>query len=357
MSVLSKSRERVRHPTFSVFAAYHGDITSDSMVATYSRRAEDSLHEPNYGTGTLTLTDKSGNYIENGRPVFRRGTKIKLFAGFDGDNVARFGGIIRDVSLDTDQNITLTLAEEGYKLRKSRTSGDYSSYETPVKLIDQLASLARIGEVIYENETGPPTTKEFGDTFLELRDYWAMIHGAALCIGYIQYFDPEGRLNLTRRTTFTDTGYIFTDSDIEYLIHKQVAELINYKAIDFVHCIRPEFTAGDGVYAGQHTRSRTDSVSKRKYGAHGDQETDELIGTWTNAGAIIDQTLDYFPYPREIYLLKMPAFPLLGIADRIFVRSEETGIAGYFIIIGVQERFSVTSYSGTYTLLSEGERF
>ena len=354
----AKSRDLSRHPTFSIFAGLQGDITSDGIIVEYSRRAEDSLKEPNYGTGTVTISDDEQKYIENGHSVFKQNDAIMIFAGFENDNIPRFSGIIRDIQLQSDSRVqVLAIAELGYRLRMSKTSGDHSAYDSPKLLVDYLGNEARIGEIVYEDESGPPSTFTFGQTFLSLRTYWAMIHGAALCISYLQHFDEKGRLNLTRRTSFEDTDYVFTDSEIESFKHLQFAKLINHKTIDYQQSIRPEFIAGDGVVAGQHTRSRIDSTSKHKYGEFENQETDELIGTWSNAGLMIDQTLDYFPYPRQICQMTIRALPQMQIGDRIFVSSDKTSIYGYFIIIGFHERISVRSYTGTYTLISEGERF
>jgi hypothetical protein len=357
-NLILKSRERVRHPTYSTFIGGHGDISGDTLNAQYKRRAEDSLHEPNYGTGTLTITDDQEKYIESGRTVFRHGDQVMLFAGFDDINTPVFSGLVREIQVQASQKVqTLTIAEQGYRLRKSKTSGDFSSYDTPKKLVDYLVGLARIGDIVYEDETGPPTTFTFGNTDLSLRSFWAMVHGAALCIQYIQFFDEKGRLNLRRRTSFDETGYVFTDSEIHRLVHVQLAELINHKTIDFVKCVTPEFTAGDGVNAGQHTRSQTDSTSKHKYGEYEDQETDELIGSWSNAGKMIDQILDHYPFPMHIYEMEIPALPQLQISDRIFVRSEETRIQGFFVVIGKDETMTATSYRGKYSLLSAGELF
>lgn len=353
-----RSRATDRHPTYSIFVENYGDISGDGVVAKYTRRAEDALKEPNYGTGTVTIADDEKKYIDNGRSIFRRNDQVMIFAGFEDQNLPRFSGIIRDIKVQSDAKIqTLTIAEMGYRLRTSKTSGDFSSYDTPKKLIDFLAGEALIGEIVYEDETGPPTTFTFGNTQLSLRTFWAMMHGAALCISYLQHFDERGRLNLTRRTTFEDTGYTFTDSEIEKLTHIQVAKLINHKTIDFIKTIRPEFTAGDSINPGQHTRSDTDSASKRRYGEHENQETDELIGSWSNAGKMIAQILDYFPYSRDIYQMKTPALPQLQQSDRIFVSSEETGVEGFFTIMGIKERISMTSFGGWYILLSEGERY
>lgn len=353
-----RSRATDRRPTNSIFVERQGDITDDGIVADFIRRAEDSLEEPNYGVGTITISDDEEKYIDNGRSVFRTNDKVMIFAGFEGENLPRFSGIIRDIQVQADLKVqVLTIAEQGYSLRTSKTSGDFSSFGTPKLLVDELIGRIRAGDIVYEDETGPPTTFEFGNTDLSLRSFWAMIHGASLVISYLQHFDERGRLNLTRRTTFDNTGYVFTDFEIEKLTHIKVAKLINHKTIDFVQIIRPEFDAGDGVRAGQHARGRTDSASKHRYGEHENQETDELIGSWNNAGLMIDQTLDFFPFPRDIYRMKIPALPQFQISDQIFIDSAETGIKGFFSIIGIEERISSTSYSGIYTLLSEGERF
>lgn len=383
-----------RQPTYSVLAECIGDITDDVTHAEYSRRKEDSLAEPNYGTGQITIFDEKGKYIENGRPKFIRGKRVYIFGGFDGDNIPRFGGLVRDIYVDsTARNIQLTLAEDGYALRTAKTSGDYSSYDSPKLLVNQVASLANIADPIYENETGRPTNFTFGHTYLGLRSLWSMVHGSALCIGYKQMFNEAGRLTLKRSTSFEDIhvgdtrewqlgdgkklgdglylgqqirpdrpyeyfdDYIFDDKRIQWLVRRQMAALINKKTVDFVHTVKPEFTAGDGIRAGQHTKSRTESLSKHKYGEYENQETDELIGTWSNAGNLIDQSLDEYPFPRGIYEMRIKALPQLQIDDRIFVNSEQRNIQGWFHIIGIHETISPGRFNDVFTLLSEGERF
>lgn len=390
------SLSQSRTPTFSVLAEMFGDITDDVRSVGYERRSEDSLGEPNYGTGELTLIDQEGKYIENGMSLFRKGKRVYIFAGFNDRNIPRFGGVIRDIYVNSDaREMTLTLAEDGYKLRTSQTSGDYSGYETPKKLIDQICAMANIAAPEYENETGQPSVFEFGYTDLKLRSLWAIIHGSAFCISYKQIFDETGRLNLFRSTTFDDTGYpgvkrcwtlgdgktlgdswylkqiysdktdpveyndeyTFDDSNIEWIVHRQLATLINKKTIDFMQCIRPEFTAGDGVRAGQHTRTKTHSLSKHKYGENVNQETDELIGSWKNAGQMIDQNLDEYPWPRGIYEMRTKAIPQLQINDRFYINNEDRNIAGYFKIMGINETLTPGSYDGVFTIISEGERF
>jgi len=353
-----RSRAASRVPTFSCFVESHGDVTDSVRKISYDRRSEDRIREPNYGTGNISVVDTDGTYIENGMPTFQQGQRIYIFAGFNDDNIPRFSGIIREVYLESDtKTITLDIAEEGYRLRSMQTSGDHSSYNTPKLLIDYLAADAGIGIVEYENETGRPTTVEFGDTYLQLRTYWAMIHGSGLVVGYRHYFDEQGKMQLVRRTSYEETDYIFDDDNIEYIKHDRAGEIINRKVIDYFHPIRPEFQAGDGVVAGQHTRSKSHATSKHKYGTFTNQETDELIGTWTNAGMVIDQVLDEYPFPQELYLMKCRALPQLQIDDRVFVNSAEQNVKGKFIIEKIKETITPRTFNNVFTISSARERF
>jgi len=203
-----RSKDSLREPSFSVLAEEFGDISDSVTEAEYWRRQEDSLGEPNYGEGTIAIFDEEGEYVENGSPLFRVGKRVYIFAGFNDDNVPRFGGIIRNIFVDsTARNIQLSVSEEGYRLRTAKTSGDYSSYGTPKLMINQIATEANIADPIYENETGQPTNFQFGYTDLRLRSHWSIIHGSAFCIGYKQIFTEAGRLKLRRSTTFEDLCY------------------------------------------------------------------------------------------------------------------------------------------------------
>ena len=354
-----RSLAKKRKPSYAVFAELHGEIEPAIIESiSFTNQSENSLAEPRYGTGNITLIDENADYIENGRTTFRKNQKIYIDAGFNDDMIPRFSGIIREVSLESDsKTISLDIANVGYVLEQNKTSGDYSSYSTPKLLIDYLMSETGIGAVDYENESGPPSSITFGTTHFSLRNFWKLVHGSALLMGYKQYFSEKGRLQLTRRSTFEETEYTFDDSIIEYIKHDRQATLINKKIIDFFNCIRPEFTAGDGIVAGQHTRSRTDSLSKHKHGEFANAETDELIGNWTNAGSVIDQSLDWYAYPRDLYKLKCQAVPQLQIDDRIFVNSKSENIKGYFTIEKIYEYITSNVYTGVLTILSAGERY
>ena len=354
-----RSLAKKRKPSYAVFVELHGEIDPDKIESvSYTNQSEDSLAEPRYGTGNITIVDEDGDYIENGRTTFRKNQKVYVDAGFNDDMIPRFAGIIREVALESNsKTISLDIANSGYVLEQNKTSGDHSAYTTPKALVDYLVSQTGIGAIDYENESGPPSTLTFGTTYFSLRNFWKLVHGSALLMGYKQYFSEKGRLQLTRRSTFEETAYTFDDSIIEYIKHDRQATLINKKIVDFFNCIRPEFTAGDGIVAGQHTRNRTDSLSKHKHGEFANAETDELIGNWANAGMVIDQSLDWYAYPRDLYKLKCQAIPQLQIDDRIFVNSKSENIKGYFTIEKTYEYITSNVYTGVFTILSAGERY
>lgn len=355
-----KTKASTRHPTFSVFVETYGDITE--IVQSYSFKrtlvgGTNMIAEPNYGTGSIVIIDPDGDYIDNGRAVFRRGKKVFIFAGFEDDNIPRFSGIIRSVDLQSDlKTMTLSIADDGYRMRTARTGGDKSAYPTPKLLIDHLASEAGIGEVIYDNETGRPSTVEFGDTLLETRTYWAMVHGSTLLLGYRQFFDEKGRLNIVSRYSYEDSDYIFTDDDQQYFHFNRNVDIINHRFLGITFGLTLPFLCGT-VTVGAGSSSRTHSLSKRKYGEYSNAETDELIGTVQNAEMVTNQDLEYTAFPRELYLMRCPGLPQLQLNDRIFLNLEGQNISGYYDIVEIDESGAAGNLNNVFTLMNQGDRF
>ena len=355
-----RSKEESRHPTFSVFVESQGDITAVVQNYRYKRTlvgGTNMIAEPNYGTGTVTIVDPDGIYVDNGRPVFRRGKRVYIFAGFDNDHIPRFSGVIRGVSLQTDlKTITLNIADDGYNLRKAKTGGDKSPYNTPLKLIDYLIGLINIGEVIYENESGRPTTVEFGDTNLETRTYWALIHGACLVLGYRQFLDEVGKLNIVLRNTFEDTGYVFTDKEIRYLRYHRPVDIINNRIVGFSLGLTMPFLCGDFIL-GVGSTSFTNSLSKRKYGERSNAESEEMIGSIQNAISVVNQDLEYCAHPRDLFLMATAGIPQLQLADRVFVNHTERNMTGFYDIVEIEEYGAAGNLNNIFTLMNQGDRF
>ena len=355
-----KSKATNRRPTFSVFVETYGDITDIAQSYSFKRTlvgGTNMIAEPNYGTGSITLVDADGDYIDNGRAVFRRGKKVFIFAGFNDDNVPRFSGVLHSVDLQSDRKtITLSIADDGYRMRTARTGGDKTDYNTPKLMIDHLASEARVGEVIYDNEEGRPSTVEFGDTILETRTYWAIIHGCTLLLGYRQYLDEKGRLNIVTRNTYEDSGYVFTDDDVQYFHFDRNVDIINHRFTGVTLGLTLPFICGT-IVVGVGSASRTHSLSKRKYGEYSNAETDELIGTVQNAQMVTNQDLEYTAFPRELYLMRCPGLPQLQLNDRMFLNLEGQNISGYYDIVEIQESGAAGNLNNVFTLMNQGDRF
>lgn len=372
MPVATSSIEKVRHPTYSLFIEEVGDVTAYMKELTFRRGIKDSLHEPIPGKGSAVLVDTDGVFIDNGQCTIRPGSIIRMWAGFyedsiqEGDNVPRFKGEVIEPKISSATGkIELLLGGMGWQLKRSHTSGDYSDYNTPKLLIDELIASEFLGTVSYENETGEPTTYEFGNTTLNRRSKWAIIHGATLSIGYIFYFDHSGQLQCKRRESFNDINVLLDDSNIISIEHVSMAEFYNKKSIGHAG-ENPTwaFTLGDNVRWGQTTYTKTDRLSRALYGEEseiskfkGDYEDDELIAGWSNAYSNINTGLEWFPYPRHVYAVEIPALPQVNMMDRLTVLSDERDIKGKMSVIGIEERIRAGYYYNVLTLLSEAERF
>lgn len=348
-----------RVPTFSVFLEEQGDISSYCKAITCNALIQDSLHQPSYGRGNITLQNKDGAFTEAGKPTIGPGSKIKVFAGFDNDNIPIWKGTVTEAKPTTDMHeVVLSIAQFGGVLNNVHTSGDYSAYNTPKTLINRLCQLAGLSAPVYQNESGQPTTYTFGNDYIETnKSYWAIVHGATFCIFYVPYFDVNGVLNLRRRSDFTDADFLFDDSNIISIESLDKADLINNKVIDYGNPVRFEFTLGDNVTFGQRTRRDSNSYSQSQWGEDADYETDELVGTWTKAGTIIDEVMDYYPYLKYLYRIKAEAVPQLELLDRPRVKTVKHNIEGKFVVLGRRHEIRPGYYVTTDTLMSEGERF
>ena len=155
----------IRRPAISAFIELQGDVTANIKNFQFTRRIEDSLHEPGHGSGTLTLKDTEGQFIQNGRCTIRPNDKVMIFAGFGvhgrlySEGLPRFTGIVKEPAINAETGeIGLNLQDFGWPMKNKQTSGDWSDYNTPKLLVDELLSRLNLGEPVWENETGLPST-------------------------------------------------------------------------------------------------------------------------------------------------------------------------------------------------------
>lgn len=349
----------VRVPSFSVLLERQGDITAYVKNVNWHRRYKDSLHESNHGRGQVTLTDKDGVFSEDGKCIITVGDQIKIWAGFNDTNVARFTGMVIDPKINSKTHeVSLGIADKGWALKQSMTSGDYADYNTPKLLVDELYTGLALGEIEYENETGLPSTFTLDNTTLAYRDKWSIIHDVLWPIMYVFYLDADGKLICNRRESFTESADVFTDENIMDTEHLEMAELINKRSVSH----SPEtptwngWTLGDNMRFGQATVTKTDDFSVGQYGEHADQEDSEYIGSFENAIAIVPSTIEYYSKPRQVFNLSCLARPLLNMQDLIYLNSEKRNIIGWFQIIGIEETISPGNFWDRFTILSMPER-
>lgn len=356
-----------RRPTFSVITEVLGDITGDVESVDCDVRISDTLHQPSFGHGNIVISDPYGIYSDGGQCKFELGFKVNIFSGYNDLNIPIWSGMITSADIDTSSHtINIGIAQSGYKLGNPAgtteqgysTSGDFSAYNTPKLLVDHLMDNAGLPAVSYENETGQPSDITFGETWQDNnRTFWAMIYGACFNIFYLPYFDINGILHLVRRESFTDVDWLYDDSNTVNIRFLEQADIVNHKIIDYGHPVKFEFTLGDNVLIGQSSRSKTDSAIKSRWGERSDYETDPLVGTWTRAGVIIDEILDYYPYMKLIYEITSPGVQQLELLDRIRVKSLKQNIEGKFIVLGRSHSIRPGYYQTKDIVISPGERF
>lgn len=355
-----------RSPAMSVMVENYGSVSSLVKNITLGRKIKDSIHEPLHGTASVKLEDKDGLLIQNGRSIVRRNDKVKIWTGFarngyrHGDLIPRFTGIVQEPTIDTGaREITLALQDYGYLMKQAQTGGDYSSYNTPVLLVNELLNRLNLADASWENETGLPTTFEFGNTDLSRRSYWAITHGATLGIGYIYFFDGNGDLQCKRRDTSSESGEVFRDTDIVGLQHLRMAEFINEKGIDLGDAAPVEWsaTAGDSLRWGQAIYTKRNKVSQALYGVSADYEAEEMLTTWANILPFGRDAVKWFRWPRHIYELRCAARPYLEIMDKVRIDSDIQNVHAQMTIMGIDEYISASSYSQILTLLTHRELF
>jgi hypothetical protein len=204
-----------------------------------------------------------------------------------------------------------------------------------------------------------PYTHVFGNTTLQRRNYWQLIDGALKAIGYLFYIDQNGALQAKRRDSFTDVDVTFTDSNIIDIQHLRLSELINQKGYSHSGEYPPwrGFSLRDDVRWGESTYTINNDMSQRVYGVKSDYETDDLISGWSNAYLFAKEVLNYYAWPRNIYMMRIAGMPQLEMLDRVKVYSDRRNVQGRYIIIGMQDKLSPGNYEQTLILLSDAERF
>ena len=355
-----------RNPVVSVMIENYGTVTSLVKNISIRRMIEDSIHQPTCGSGSITIEDADGSLIKNGRSIIRRNDKIKIWTGFarkgykHGDMVPRFTGVVMEPAVNTQTNvIQVGLKDYGYLMKRALTSGDFSAYNTPVLLVNELLNRLNLGDATWENETGLPTTYELGNTNLSRRSYWAITHGATLGIGYVFFLDGNGDMQCKRRDHSSESEEVFRDTDIISLKHLRTAEFINEKSIDLGNAKPVDWsaTAGDSLRWGQATYTKHDYISKALYGISADYEAEEMLTTWDNILPFGRDSVKWFRYPRQIYELRCAARPYLEIMDKVRVDSDDQNIHGQMTIIGIEEGISASRYGQTLVLLSHRELY
>jgi len=343
-----------------------GSVTASVKNVSINRQIKDSIHEPLNGRGTITLEDVDGILITNGRSVIRRNDKVRIWVGFSrpgfrhGDMIPRFTGVVQEPTVNTaTREVTLSLQDHGYLMKQAQTSGDWSDYNTPVLLINELLSRLNLGTATFENETGLPTTFEFGNTTLSRRSYWAITHGALLGIGYIFYFDGEGDLQCKRRDNSSESQEVFRDRDIMGLQHIRMADLINEKSVDLGTAAPVPWsaTANDSLRWGQATYTKHSFQSQALYGVSADYEAEEMVSGWGNILPFGQDSVKWHKYPRQIYELRCAGRPYLEIMDKVRIDSDVQNVHGQMTIMGIDEYVSGSSDSQTLTLLTHRELF
>ena len=360
------ARARKRRPKLSVFVEGVGSVTQYVKNFSFNRRIEGSLHEPTHGKGVIVLKDKDNVLIQNSRSVIRRNDKIQIWSGFaapgflHGDLVPRFAGIVKTPKINTATGqITLDVQDYGYLMKQAQTSGDWSAYNTPKLMVDELMSRLGLKAPNWENEAGLPTTYTIGNPILRRRNYWKKTHGALLGINYVMYFDENGDLQCKRRDNSAEADELFVDKDIGHIKYERMASLINSKGVSLDGVVTPfvSGTAGDSIRWGQSIYSKESEISQAQNGEVADYESEDMISGWSNVLPFSRDSVNWFQYPRHIISLHCAARPHLGIMDKIRIDSDRYNIHGQQTILGVSERCSAASYSQTLLLMSHRELF
>lgn len=360
------SRDQRRRPVASGYVENTGSITQYIKNISFSRRIQDSLHEPQHGKAKITLQDDGAELIENGRSVIRKNEKIKVFAGFhrenfiDGDLIPRFTGIVKNPVINTrTKQIALDVQDYGFLMKQAQTSGDWSDYPTPSTLITELLNRLNLKAPEFQNSTGLPVTYTIGNTTLTRRNFWKLADGALKGIGYVLYFDASGCLQCKRRDNSSESDEVFFDSDIINIRYENMADLVNNKSVAMNGIVTPwsEGTAADSIRWGQSLYVSKSEISQAQNDMIADYEAEPMIAGWDNVLPFGRDSVNWLQYPRHIISLKCPARPYLDLMDKVRIDSDVYNIHGQMTILGISEYISSADYKQTLILISHRELF
>lgn len=359
-----KCEDPIRRPVLSVFVERQGDVSDKVLNVSFSRKIKDSLHEPGHGSGSVVLLDPDGDLIQNGRSLIQPDDKVKIWAGWkdakgwESDMLPRFTGVVREPVVDTaGSTVTLSLQDFGYTMKQAQTSGDWSDYDTPKALVNELISRLSLGTPEWVQEDAAPSTYSLNTSNLSRRNYWKITHGATLGINYIFYFDHNGTLQCKPRSWYNDTDVWLDDSDIIWIRHLRMAELINEKSFDLgTETVNwSGFMAGDHIRWGMDTYVDKDMQAQALYGEAADYEAEEMIADWSSIYRFVREAVEQNHHRRSLYEVRLKARPYLDISDRIHINSERYNIKGDMTIQGMAEDISGANYGQALTVLTERE--
>jgi len=361
-----QAKSRRRRSVMSGFAEKTGSITKYIKNVQFTRRIQDSLHEPQHGSGRIVLQDQADELIQNGRSVISKNDKVKIWAGFqrsgfvDGDLIPRFTGIVKNPQINTrTRQIALDVKDYGFLMKQSQTSGDQSAFNSPTLLVTELLNRLNLKAPEFQNSTGLPTTYTIGNTTLSRRNFWKIADGALKGIGYVMFFNARGDLQCKRRDNSLETDEVFFDNDIISIKYERMAELINEKAVEMNGVTTPweQGTAADSIRWGQSLYTSKSEISQAQNGMEADYEAEPMVAGWDNILPFGRDSVDWLKYPRHIILMKTPARPYLDLMDKVRVDSDKYNIHGQMNILGITEFISSSNYNQTLALISHRELF
>ena len=287
-SFLKELAKKIREPSFTVFISGFGDITGYAISITTSRSIESPLGRGNINIGDAGIYahNQDGYFYSDGASNIPIGAHVEIYSGYNKLNIPIFTGYVSSVKPDgRNETVTITCKDYMGLFNDARVSGSQGDNNTAKLILESFASSVYLTSSL---SSGTELTATYDSTTFD--DMTVKLATEKICdsIFHCAYFDEDGILQCVEREYYTDTDFIFDDSNILELIQLIPTSIINTVNIEYRDgfTIHRYITASQDAY-GIHERNLYNTLFNSVLVA------DKVQGSTSEA---MDNTLEGFTF-------------------------------------------------------------
>jgi hypothetical protein len=213
-SFIAKQAAQIRKPTFDVWIAGVGSITTPMY---FQIDVESGLESPlgrgniQIGRALLTASNEDLQFWNAAGATFDRGARIKIWAGFDDLNIPIFTGVVYDVHpVVSGDYVVVSCTDYMGLLRKMIVEGSQDPNNTPKLLAASWCDDIQASSAV---QTTDETTAVYTQPGFEKQRALRALEEVCDSIFHVAYFDVDGALVVHEREYSNAVDWTFDDDN------------------------------------------------------------------------------------------------------------------------------------------------